>query len=149
MPTYGKLNILLMNSIYSVFFSAEIQRRLVQTKLYFQFFTFRLKRNILQTYKVATAKKIFQSVYVIGKACFDECFVPCDNLKNYFLQKFIFTQSIFAIAMLLRSLKQLFWKKSVFCACPLSLQYHQGCFTWQHQSQYQSSKLRLPLIKFS
>ena len=42
-------------------------------------------------------------------------FIPCDDLKNYFLKKFIFTQSIFAIAMLLSSLKQLFWKKSVFC----------------------------------
>ena len=116
MPTYGKLNILIMNNIYSVFFSVEIQRRLAQTKLYFQFFTLCLKRNISQTSKVAAAKNFFPSVYMLlVKLASMNVFIPCDDLKNYFLKKFIFTQSIFAIAMLLSSLKQLFWKKSVFC----------------------------------
>ena len=91
MPTYGKLNILIMNNIYSVFFSVEIQRRLVQTKLYFQFFTLCLKRNISQTSKVAAAKNFFPSVYMLlVKLASMNVFIPCDDLKNYFLKKFIF-----------------------------------------------------------
>ena len=39
---------------------------------------------------------------------------PCDNCKQYFLHKFIITQRLGATAMLLRSFKQVFWKKSAF-----------------------------------
>ena len=41
-------------------------------------------------------------------------FIPCDNCKQYFLHKFIVNQRLGATAMLLRSFKQVFWKKSVF-----------------------------------
>ena len=41
-------------------------------------------------------------------------FIPCDNWKQNFLYKFIITQRFVATAMLLRSLKQVFWKKSAF-----------------------------------
>ena len=43
---------------------------------------------------------VFDSIAVIG--------------RHYFLYKFIATQKFFAFTMLLRSLKQVFWKKSVF-----------------------------------
>ena len=46
-------------------------------------------------------------------------FIPCDNWKNYFLYKFIVTQRFGATAKLLRSLKQVFWKKSAFYICYL------------------------------
>ena len=41
-------------------------------------------------------------------------FIPFDNWKHYFLHKFIVTLRLGAIAMLLRSLKQVFSKKSAF-----------------------------------
>ena len=68
MSTNGKLNLLLINSIYLVFPSVEIQRRHVQTKSYDQFFPLCLKRNVSQTSKLTTAKNFFPNVYVIGKA---------------------------------------------------------------------------------
>ena len=75
MSKYGKLNLLLRNSIYLIFLSVEIQSRLVQTKLYYQIFSLCLKRNVSQTSKIATAKNLFPSVYVIGEGCFYECFL--------------------------------------------------------------------------
>ena len=119
MSSYGKLNLLLINSIYLVFSAVGIERRLVQTILYYHFFSLCLKRNVSQTSEVATAKD-FPSLYVIGKACFDEWFLFYVIIwRHYSLHKFIFTQSIFAVAMLLCSLKQVFWKKSVFYVCCL------------------------------
>ena len=41
-------------------------------------------------------------------------FIRCDNCKEYFLQKFITTQRLDVTTVLLRSLKQVFWKKSAF-----------------------------------
>ena len=41
-------------------------------------------------------------------------FIPCDNWKQYFSYKFNNTQRLGATTMLLRSLKQVFWKKSAF-----------------------------------
>ena len=70
MSTYGKLKLLLISSIYLVFSPVEIQRTLVQT----------IKLYRSQTSKVATGKNFFLSVYVIGKACFDESFLFQWNL---------------------------------------------------------------------
>ena len=41
-------------------------------------------------------------------------FIPCDNSKSLFLNKFIVTQRFGALAMLLSFLRQVIWKKSVF-----------------------------------
>ena len=75
-----------------------------------------LKINVSQTFESSTCKQNFlPSVYVIGTACFDECFWFYAVIgRHYFLYKFIATQKFFAFTMLLRSLKQVFWKKSVF-----------------------------------
>ena len=35
-------------------------------------------------------------------------FIPCDNCDQYFLHKFVATESLGATAMLLRSFKQVF-----------------------------------------
>ena len=54
-------------------------------------------------------------MYVIGKACFDECFLFNVIIwRHYFWYKLIVALRFFATAMLLRSVKQVFWKKSVF-----------------------------------
>ena len=69
-----------------------------------------LKRNISQTFKSSSCKTFFPSVYVIDTACSDECFLFQVIIGiRYFLYRFIVTQSFFAIAMFLCSLK-----KSVF-----------------------------------
>ena len=41
-------------------------------------------------------------------------FIPFDNWKTLFLRKFIDTQWFGTTAVLLRSLKQMFWKKPAF-----------------------------------
>ena len=48
--------------------------------------------------------------------CFDECFLfRVITGRHSFLYKLIVTQKFGVTAMLLRSLKQVFWKKSAFC----------------------------------
>ena len=88
------MNLLLINSIYLVFSSVEI---LVQTKLYYQFFSLCLERNVSQTSTVATEKNFFPSLYVISKACFDECFfIPCDNLMTlFFIQIYLYPERFY------------------------------------------------------
>ena len=115
MSTYGKINLFLINSIYLVFSSVEYKEDSYKPNYTTSLFSLCLKTNVWQTSKVATAKNFFPSVCVIGKACFDECFLFNVIIwRHYSLYKFIFTQSIFAIAILLRSLKQVFWKMSIF-----------------------------------
>ena len=65
--------------------------------------------------KVAAAKEFFPSVFIIDPNLLRWMFsIPRDNCKQYFLHKFIVTQRHGATAMLLRSFKQVFWKKSAF-----------------------------------
>ena len=65
--------------------------------------------------KVAAAKKYFPSVFIVGATCFDEYFsFHVITAKQYFLHIFIVTKRLGATTMLLRSFKQVFWKKSVF-----------------------------------
>ena len=59
--------------------------------------------------KAAAAKNFYPRVYVIGTTCFKERFLfHVITGRHYFLYKFIVTQSFFANAMLLRSLKKVF-----------------------------------------
>ena len=73
-----------------------------------------LKRNISQTFKSRSCKKSFPSVYIIDKTCFVECFLFHVITERHFLHKFSVTQRFGVIAMLLRSLKQVFWKRPAF-----------------------------------
>ena len=75
MSLHGKLKLLLKNSIYLIFSSLEILRRLIQTKLYHEFFLLCLKRNVSLTFRSSSCQKLISSVYVIGTACFDEFFL--------------------------------------------------------------------------
>ena len=52
---------------------------------------------------------MLSSLYVIGIACFDECFLfYVITGRHYFLQKIIATLRAFPAAMLLLSLKEVF-----------------------------------------
>ena len=68
-----------MNSIYLVFFSLEVKKRLIQTKVVLLC----LKRNNLQIFKnIATAKNLVFSVYVIVTFSFDKLFLFHAKLEN-------------------------------------------------------------------
>ena len=115
MPTYGKLNLLLINNIL-VFFSRNTKKTHTD-QIILQIFLLCLKRKKRLTRQL---QKSFSQVYVTDTACFKECFLFHMILeRNYFLYKFIIAQKYFTTAMLLRSLKQAFWKKSVFNVCYL------------------------------
>ena len=108
-----KLIFLPIDNIYLVFFSREMQI-LVQTKVATTNFFYCLKRNISQTCKSRSCKKIFHNcVYHSNNLL--RCFLfHMITERHYFLFKFIVTKRFCAMAMLLHSLKQVFWKKSAF-----------------------------------
>ena len=114
--TYRKLNLPLTSSIYFVFLPLEMQKRLKQTIVCHTFSYFVWNKTTHKPLKVAAAKSLFSSVYIIGTTCFDEYF------SFYVVSKMItFSESssllwYFLGAMLLLSLKPMFWKKSVFYA---------------------------------
>ena len=115
--TDRKLNLPLTSSIYFVFLPQEMQKRLKQTKVYHAFSYFIWKETTHKPLKVAAAKTLFSSVYVIGTTCFDECFLfYVITGRHYFSWKINVNLRFFLSAMLLLSLKLLFWKKSVFYA---------------------------------
>ena len=115
MSTYGKLNVLPIKSIYLVFSSRKRQIRLIQIKVYYKFFYSVWKETSHKPLKVTTAKNTFPNMYIIDRTCFDLCFLfRVITGKHYFLRKFSSTQRFGAIAMLLRSLTQVFWSRSAF-----------------------------------
>ena len=87
----------------------------VWTKVYYKLSLFSLKRSVSQTFKSRSCKRVFPKCvyhwYNLLRWMFS---IPCDNCKQYFLHKFIVTQRHGATAMLLRSFKQVFRKKSAF-----------------------------------
>ena len=88
--TYRKLNLPFTSSSYFVFLPLEMQKRLELTKAYHSFSYFVWKETIYKPLKVAAAKFLFSSVYVIGTTCFDECFLfYVISGRHYFPWKFI------------------------------------------------------------
>ena len=71
---YRKLNLPLTNSIYFVFLPLEMQKRLKQTKVWHAFSYFIWKKTSHKPLKLAAAKSLFSSVYIIDTTCFNECF---------------------------------------------------------------------------
>ena len=115
MSTYGKLNVLPIKSIYLVFSSRKRQIRLMQIKVYYKLFYSVWKETSHKPLKVTTAKITFPNMYIIDRTCFDLCFLfHVITGRHYFLRKFSSTQRFGAIAMLLRSLTQVFWSRSAF-----------------------------------
>ena len=123
-----------------VFSSREMQKRLMQNKAYDKFFC--LKRSVSQTFESSSCKKVYPKFvyhwYNLLRWIF---FILRDNWKQYFLHKFIVPQRLGATAMLLRSLKQLFWKKSGFYMV-ISTIILRWCY-------YQRFKIKLLFFKFS
>ena len=64
-------SLLPIKSFYLVFSSLEMQRRLIQTKVYYKLFYSVRKEKSHKLLKVATAKNSFSSVYVIDTYCFN------------------------------------------------------------------------------
>ena len=108
--TYKKLNFPLSSSI---FFCLLTSRNAKKTQTDQNIPHIFLQETTHKPLKVASAKSLFSSVYVTGTTCFSECFsfyvIP---KRHYFSWKFIITLKLFAILLL--SLKPVFWKKSVF-----------------------------------
>ena len=69
------LNLLPITSIYLIFFSLEMQRVLVQTKVCYELCYSLWKETCDKPLKVATAKKSFPNVYIIDTTYFNECFL--------------------------------------------------------------------------
>ena len=110
--TYGKLHFLFINSIYLVSCSVEMQRRVTQTKVYYNLFYSVWKETSTNLSKVAAVKTVFpKCVYHWYNLLRSMFFIPCDN---FFIQIYRYPR-FGATAILLRSLKQVFWKKSVYC----------------------------------
>ena len=87
----------------------------VRSKVYHKLSLFSLKRSVSQTFKSSSCKRVFpKCVYHWSNLLRWMFSIPRDNCKQYFLHKFIVTQRHGATAMLLRSFKQVFWKKSAF-----------------------------------
>ena len=72
-------------------------------------------QNDSQTLKSSSCKHFFlHYVYYRGNLLWWTFFNPCDNLKTLFLLKVCLYFEIFSTIILLLSLKQVFWRKSVF-----------------------------------
>ena len=87
-----EINFLPINSIYLVFSSLQMQRRLMQAKVYYKTF-YSVGRETSHTpLKVAVARKSFSSVYIIDTTCFNECFLFHVITARHILYKFFVTQ---------------------------------------------------------
>ena len=85
-----------------------MQKWLELTKAYHSFSYFVWKEAIYKPLKVAAAKSLFSSVYVIGTTCFDECFLFfVISGWHYFSWKFI------VILILLKCHVAIFFEASV------------------------------------
>ena len=95
MSAYGKLNFLSKTKIYLVFFSLEMQRRLMQTKVYYKLCYSVWKETSHKPLKSSRRKKSFPSVYIIDTSCFDEYFLfHVITGKHYFDTNFSLPSSL-------------------------------------------------------
>ena len=82
LSTFRKLNLPLLSNVYFASFPLEMQKRLEQTETYHVFSHFVWKETTHKPLKVAAAKTLFSSAYVITATCFDECFYSMWYLKE-------------------------------------------------------------------
>ena len=117
-----------------VVYSLQKQERLTQTKVYFKFFYSVQIETTHKPSKVAAAKKNFlQCVCYSCNLLQSMFFTPCDNWKTLSSVNVCRSFEIFSTVILLLSLKQVFWQKSVFYVI----------YTITMRYQYQSSKRKL------
>ena len=98
-----------------VFSTLVTQRRLIQTKAYYKFSTLS-ERKFLSNIQKQQLQKTFSQVskLLVQLASTNVFYSMGQTGRHYFFYKFIVPPSFFATTMLLRSLKKVFWKKSVF-----------------------------------
>ena len=82
--TQEKLNFILITSMCLVFYSLEMLRILVQTKLYYIFCYFVWRKMSHKHVQVAATKRYFQSAYVIDSFGLINFFISCENWKISF-----------------------------------------------------------------
>ena len=113
--TYRKLNLPLTSSIYFVFWPLEMQKKTRTDQSIPRVLLLCLKRNNPQTFKSGSCENfILQCVcycYNLFRWMF---FILCDNWKTLLFMKVCHYSETFLSAMLLLSLKSVFWKKSAF-----------------------------------
>ena len=115
--TYRDLNLPLTSSIYFVFLPLEMQKKTRTDQSIPRVFLLCLKRNDPQTFKSGSCKNPFlQCVCYCYNLLRWMFFILCDNWKTLLFMKVCRYSEIFLSAMLLLSLKPVFWKKSVFYA---------------------------------
>ena len=105
--SYEKLNLLLTNSINLVYFSLEMQRKLIQTKLQHKFFLPCLKRNASQTLQSSSYKQLFP-----------KCVYYCYSFNEWF-SFHVINRRLFLIQMNCYSQSRVhrnkrFWKSRYF-----------------------------------
>ena len=69
-----------------------MQRRLIQTKVYYKLFYSVWEETSHKPLEVAAAKKFFSSVFLIDTTCFDRCFLFHVTIGRHCLHKFFVTQ---------------------------------------------------------
>ena len=100
--------------LFGLLFSIKVKEDSYRPK-YTSSFLICPNRNDSQTFKSSSYKKNFLQYYFIDANCFYKwVFAPCDNWKMLFFLIFCPYCEIFSTAILLLSLKQVFWKKSIF-----------------------------------
>ena len=94
------------------------------------------KETIPKHSNVTVTTNLFSNVYAISMTCFNECFLFYVITGRH--QKFIVTLRAFQTAALLRSLKKVIRKRSLFYVISTIIV----------QCYYQSSKIKFILVKF-
>ena len=86
--------------LFGFLFSRNTKKTHTDLKTLQAFFLFSQKRR-LRPSKVATVKNFYCSVHVIGRTCFDECFlfhlITGSLFCFFFLQKFVVTLRFFQL----------------------------------------------------
>ena len=101
------LNLLLTNSIYLIFSSLEIERRLTEQS-FLQLFLLWVKRHHSQSFKSNSCKKHFSPVLMLLVQLASMNLSSMITERDYFLCEFIIALRFFPTAILLRSLRQVF-----------------------------------------
>ena len=117
--TYRKLNWSLTSSIYFVFLPLEMQKKTRTDQSTLRVFLLCLKRNDPQTFKSGSCKNPFlQCVCYCYNLLRWMFFILCDNWETLlFIIVYRYSEIVFT-AMLLPSLKPVFWRKSIFYTLP-------------------------------
>ena len=100
--------------LFGIFFSVKAKKDSYRPK-YTSGFLICLNLNDSQIFKSSSRKNGFlQCVYYRCSLLWWKFFVPCDSWKTLFFLKICRYSEVFSTAILSFSLKQVFWKKSVF-----------------------------------